>query len=79
MDRTEIQKLVKRVSKIEKWLKTAEEKKSNRKLLAEVLRLDWKNHGWEGRPEDLDDDRSEWKEAQEMVDLIAQYLRKDGE
>ena len=65
--------LEKRVARLEKLFKQQKENKSNHDLQIKVLRLDWLHHGWTGRPEELEDDREEWQQAQEMIDLIKSY------
>ena len=71
--KTTLQNLAKRVNIIEKLLEEREKKKKKREKLIKVLSLDWKQHGWEGNPEELQDDRGEWKDAQEMIDLIKSF------
>jgi hypothetical protein len=59
-----------RLKKIESILREKQKENKEKKLQIAVLRLDWEHHGWEGDPEELPEDRKEWAEAQEFIDLV---------
>jgi len=68
-----LQNLAKRLTKIEKHLELTKEQQSDKRLQTEVLRLDWKHHGWTGTPNELGEDRDEWEEAAETIKLIRNW------
>ncbi|MCK9371089.1 hypothetical protein M0R04_14350 [Candidatus Dojkabacteria bacterium] len=68
-----LQTLAKRVGRLEKYLEVKQKEKDNRQFLIDVMKLHWKHHGWTGSPAELEADRSEWKDTQELIDFIKNY------